>query len=145
MATVRHLLTQKGPQVITISGEATVLDAALLMNQHKIGALVVHDDGRIRGIFTERDVLRRVVAERRDPAATRVADVMTKDVIVCECDCTIEEARNIFRAKRIRHLPIVDDEGRLQGMISIGDINAHELDGKEVQIHFLEEYLFGRV
>lgn len=145
MATVRQLLDAKGSSVLTVSPRATVLDAALIMNEHKIGALIVHDEGQIQGMFTERDVLRRIVAERRDPADTVVADVMTTDVIVCEEDCTIEDARQIFFSRRIRHLPVVDKRGKLQGMISIGDLNAHQLNGQETVIHYLEEYLYGRV
>lgn len=145
MSTVRTLLQGKGSTIVSISREASVLDAAQVMNQHKIGALVVHDDSRLEGIFTERDVLRRVVAARLDPAQVRVGDVMTTDVIVCESDCSIEDARNIFRTRRIRHLPVVDKEGRLEGMISIGDINAYQLNGQETTIHYLEEYIYGRV
>jgi CBS domain-containing protein len=145
MADVRSLLANKGNQVFTISPNATVLDAALLMNEHKIGAAVVHENDEIKGIFTERDVLQRVVAARRDPAQTRIADVMTTNPIVCEQDTSIADARNIFRSKRIRHLPVVDGEGRLKGMISIGDINAYELNGQETTIHYLEEYIYGRV
>ncbi len=145
MVTVRMLLEGKGPQVVAVNRDATVLDAAQLMNQHKIGALVVHDNDQLEGIFTERDVLRRVVAARRDPAQVKVGDVMTSDVIVCEPECSIEDARNIFRTKRIRHLPVVNKQGRLEGMISIGDINAYQLNGQETTIHYLEEYIYGRV
>ena len=145
MSTVASLLKAKGSQVFTISRDASVLDAAILMNEHKIGALVVSDDGQVEGIFTERDVLRRVVAARLDPANVKVGDVMTTDVIVCEADCAIEDARQIFRTRRIRHLPIVDQRGKLEGMISIGDLNAHKLDGQEVTIHYLEEFIYGRV
>lgn len=145
MATVRTLLQGKGSTVVSVSRDATVLDAAILMNQHKIGALIVRDGDRLEGIFTERDVLRRIVAARLDPAQIRVGDVMTTDVIVCEGDCSIEDARNIFRNQRIRHLPVVDREGRLEGMISIGDLNAYQLNGQETTIHYLEEYIYGRV
>src|SRR5439155_5407714 len=90
MSKVSELLTIKGAQVWTIPPRATVLDAALLMNEHKIGGLVVTDQDRVVGMFTERDVLRRIVAERRDPAATAVADVMTAEVVCCQPDTSID-------------------------------------------------------
>src|SRR5437870_794697 len=74
MVTVKELLVKKGPQVFSISKNATVLNAAILMNDHRVGALVVIDEGHIQGMFSERDVLRRIVAERRDPATTLVQD-----------------------------------------------------------------------
>jgi len=145
MHTVNDVLGHKGSQVFSIHPEATVLDAALLMNEHQVGAVVVTSGQRVAGIFTERDVLRRIVARRLDPAQMAVRDAMTQDVICCRCDVPLEEARTIFRNKRIRHLPVVDDRGQLKGMISIGDLNAWELNGKEVTIQYLQEYIYGTI
>lgn len=145
MATVQDLLAAKGSdEVISISKDATVLDAAKLMNTHKIGALVVTNDGRVHGIFTERDVLRRVVAEKRDPDKTTIADVMTSEIACCRPETSIDEARTVMKNKRIRHLPVVGDDMQLHGMISIGDLNAHYANSQEVTIQFLHEYLYGR-
>lgn len=148
MSTVSTILSKKGSHVYSISQQATVLDAAKLMNEHRIGALVVSGEGdqadQVLGIFTERDVLRRVVAERRDPAQTTIADVMTRQVACISPDTPVEEARAIFRQRRIRHLPVVDDNGRLQGMVSIGDMNAHRLDADAIAIKHLHEYLYGQ-
>ena len=146
MATVRDILTRKGPTVWTIHPEATVLDAAMLMNQHKVGSLVVLGDSqRIVGMFTERDVLVRVVAAQRDPAATRVAEVMTEEVACCLPETSIEEARGAMKNRRIRHLPVLDGEQQLLGMVSIGDLNAFDSHSHEVTIHLMEEYIYGRV
>jgi len=145
MSIVREILAKKGSQVLSIGRRATVLDAALLMNEHKIGALVVIDDGRVAGMFTERDVLRRVVGERRDPATTIVDDVMTVEVVCCTQETPIDEARGAMMNRRIRHLPVVDGDRRLHGMISIGDLNAWHLNTQEQTIHLLNEYLYGRV
>jgi CBS domain-containing protein len=145
MATVRLILAKKGSHVFTVGKHATVLDAALLMNEHRIGALVVVESGRVSGMFTERDVLHRVVAQQRDPASTLVAEVMTTEVAVCTPDTTIEEARGAMKNRRIRHLPLVDGDNQLQGLISIGDLNAHETSDNEHTIHLLQEYLYGRV
>src|SRR6476660_7038824 len=124
MATVKEILTIKGPHVLTIGPEATVLDAALLMNEHKIGALLVLQNGGIVGVFTERDILRRIVAEQRSPSQTRVAEVMTAEVVCATPHTDLNEARTAMKNRRIRHLPVVDDQGKLQGLVSIGDLNA---------------------
>lgn len=145
MATVQDVLKQKGSQVLSIGANASVLDAALLMNEHRIGGLVVLRNAKIEGIITERDVLRRVVAKRVDPADIAVKDVMTKDVVCCRRDIKIEEARATFKNKRIRHLPVIDDQSKLVGMISIGDINGWKLEGQEKTIHYLKEYLYGEM
>ncbi len=143
MSDVSSILRQKGSHVLSVGPSATVLDAALLMNEHRVGAVVVVERGRLAGMFTERDVLRRVVAERRDPAGVRVREVMTDDVTVCEPGTDADDARCLFKERRIRHLPVVDDDGRVCGMISIGDLNAWELDGQECKIRALEAYLYG--
>jgi CBS domain-containing protein len=115
------------------------------MNEHRVGALVVVEAGRVAGMFTERDVLLRVVAGQRDPATTRVGDVMTAEVACCSVETTIEEARGAMKNRRIRHLPVVDGELSLLGLISIGDLNAHAAADNEHTIHLLQEYLHGRV
>ncbi len=145
MNTARDIVTAKGQKVVSIGSVASVLDAALLMNQHKIGCLVVTEQGRIVGIFSERDVLVRVVGERRDPAATRLSEVMTREVICCRPEAPLDELRSVFRNRRIRHLPVIDEQGRLLGLLSIGDLNMVESQLQETHIHYLEEYLQGRV
>jgi CBS domain-containing protein len=145
MATVREILARKGGQVFTTGKGTTVLEAALLMNEHKIGALVVLEAGGVAGMFTERDILQRVVGQHRDPATTTVGDVMTAEVVCCTPETTIDEARGAMKNRRIRHMPLVDGEGRLQGLISIGDLNAYEASNQEQTIFLLQEYLYGRM
>jgi CBS domain-containing protein len=115
------------------------------MNDHHIGSLVVLDQGVVIGMFTERDVLRRVVGESRDPDRTTVGEVMTTEVVCCTADTTIDEARVAMKERRVRHLPLVDGQGRIQGLISIGDLNAYEASTQEQTIFLLQEYLYGRV
>ena len=145
MPTVHRILDHKGSQVLTVSPDASVLDAALMMNEHKIGALVVAEAANVVGIVTERDVLRRVVVQRLDPAETSVGQIMTGEVVCCRPDTPIDDARGVFMQRRIRHLPVVSDEGVLEGMISIGDINAWQLDGQQRELHYLHEYIHGRM
>jgi CBS domain-containing protein len=145
MATVAEILKRKGPHVMTVGPRATVLQAAQLMNEHKIGSLVVLDDGRLVGIFTERDILQRVVGDQRAPATTMVEEVMTTEMVCCTLATTIDEARGAMKNRRIRHMPLVDGDGQLQGLISIGDLNAYESSNQEHTIYLLQEYIYGRV
>ena len=145
MASVRDILATKGSQVLTIGKDATVLEAALLMNEHRVGALVVTEAGRIVGMFTERDVLRRVVGERRDPVTTPVSTVMSTEVVCCTPETSVEEARGAMKNRRIRHLPVADGDGKILGLISIGDLNAYQTTSQEHTIYMLHEYLYGRV
>jgi CBS domain-containing protein len=145
MATVRDILVKKGSQVWSIGPEATVLQAAQFLAEHHIGAALVLDGERIIGMFSERDVLQRVVAEVRDPLHTLVGDVMTQEVACCTPDTSLEEARGAMKNRRIRHLPVVDGEDRLLGVISIGDLNAFQVAHQEQTIFLLNEYLYGRV
>jgi CBS domain-containing protein len=144
MPTVRDILAVKGPHLQSIGPDATVLDAALLMNEHKIGSLMVMSAGRLVGIITERDLLARVVSQRRDPAETPVHSVMTTEVACCRPETTVDEARGVMKNRRIRHLPVVDESDQLLGLVSIGDLNAYLSHDQEVTIHILHEYIYGR-
>jgi len=107
--------------------------------------LVVLEGGRIAGMFTERDVLRRVVGLLRDPATTPVAEVMTAEVVCCRPETSLDEARGSMMMRRIRHLPVIGDQDEMVGLISIGDLNAHERTSHEQTIYLLQEYVYGRV
>ena len=143
MATVNDLLAGKGRHLISVSAQATVFSAAILMNDHKIGSLLVLEDGRLVGILTERDILRRVVAEQRDAATTRVEEVMTRDVVCCRLHTDLEEARSVMKHRRIRHLPVLEEGDGVVGIISIGDLNAYQVDYQERTIYLLQEYIHG--
>lgn len=145
MGTVADVLALKGDRVYTISPSATVLEATQVMNRHKIGALVVEDAGRVVGIFTERDVLRRVVAEEKSPSETAVEEVMTRDVACASPETGLEEVAAVMKNRRIRHLPVCSESGGLAGMISIGDLNAFESHGQETTIRWMSEYIHGSV
>ena len=142
MSTVQSVLAKKGGQVVTISVADTALVAATLMNERGIGGLVVLDGGRVAGMFTERDILRRVVAMRRDPATTPVRDVMTAPVAFCRQETTLDECRAVMTERRIRHLPVVDEKG-VCGIVTIGDLMAHDVKDQEATIQYLNEYIFG--
>jgi len=141
MATVREILGKKGSDVISVPPMETVVKAAQLMNERGIGGLVVTDGKRLAGIFTERDILRRVVAQRRDPAATKVGDVMTSPVTACALETTVEECAAMMTAKRIRHLPVVGEKGLL-GLITIGDVLAYQVSEQHATIDYMHHFMF---
>ena len=145
MPNVRDVLASKGDSLHSIDSQASVLEATRRMNQHKVGALVVMEGGRVAGIFTERDVLTRVIAEELPPSAVPIAAVMTRDVICCSPDDDLDEVSAIMKTRRIRHIPVCDFDGRVSGIISIGDVNAQYASNAEQHIHFLNDYIYGRV
>jgi CBS domain-containing protein len=145
MPTVRDVLAVKGETLYTISPKASVLEATRKMNQHKVGSLIVMDGQRVAGILSERDVLTRVVTEELAPSSVIVEQVMTRDVICCDPSDDLDDVSGIMKTRRIRHVPVCDEDGTLRGIISIGDVNAHHASNAEQHIHFLNEYLYGRV
>lgn len=123
-ATARDLLAEKNSSVVyTIAREASVLEACRVMLERRIGSLLVTGEARVEGIFTEWDVLARVVAAGRDPSATRVGEVMTPDVVMVPPDEPIHRMEQLMRARRFRHLPVMGERGLL-GILSIGDVAA---------------------
>lgn len=106
---------------------------------------MVLDGIELVGIFTERDVLQKVVAQGRDPVRTLVEEVMTGQVVCCTPETTLEEARGAMKNRRLRHLPVMDGDGHLLGLVSIGDMNAHQATDQERTIYLLQEYVFGRM
>lgn len=143
MPTVGQLLEKKPQGVVSVDPNASVLDAAVLMNEKRVGGVLVLVEGKLEGIFTERDILRRVVAVKQAPEGTAVGQVMTRELVCCSPETTHDQAKAIFMEKRIRHLPVVDGHGKALGVISIGDVNAWAMDTQEAEIHYLQEYLYG--
>jgi len=142
MPVVRDLLARKGTDVVSIQPTASVLEAARLMNDRGVGGVVVVDEANaLLGIFTERDILRRVVAAGLPPETTKVADVFTSDIVTCTPDMNVEEIGSIMSTRRVRHLPVVD-VGGLHGVVTIGDLLAHRLSDQETTIQHLNSYVF---
>ena len=142
MVTVAEILSRKGSRVVSAPPETSILDAAILMNQNRVGSLVVIDDptGDIVGILSERDILTRLVAAEREPRRTAVRDIMTSPVVCCERTTSIDELRATMHGRRIRHIPVRDGQ-KLCGLVSIGDVNAWHADGLEQTVHALEDYV----
>ena len=130
--TVRQII--EGQEPITAPAGIMVKDAALLMRQHNIGALMVVEDGKLCGIFTERDALFRLLAEGRDAATTPLDAVMTRNPQTIAPDCAFDTALQMMHDGRYRHLPVVED-GHVLGMVSVRDALGPELE------HFVYEML----
>ncbi|OFV83331.1 MAG: hypothetical protein A2Y78_07410 [Acidobacteria bacterium RBG_13_68_16] len=143
MDTIASILKEKGTSVHHASGEVTVLAAVEMMSARRIGALMVCEEGRPIGIFSERDLMTRVILAGRDPATTTVEEVMSKDVIFVEPTTRTEEAMAVMTERRCRHLPVVS-EGRVVGLISIGDLVRWVSRDQQFQIRQLEDYICGK-
>ncbi len=138
---ISELLRKRG--VIVYTGPSTtVRDAVETMSNHNIGSIAVMDDDRnLTGIFTERDLLNRVVNEDHDPAETRIEDVMTEDVIVVSGDTSRSDALSLMEEEHIRHLPIAD-ENELYGIVSLRDLLTFEREMQQFEIEQLREFVF---
>ena len=145
MPTVHDILSSKDSNCVhTIAPSASVLDAVEAMNNRRIGALLVTEDGQLAGIFTERDVLQRVIGAMRRPSTTTINEVMSREVVSVTPDTDLDEVSALMKDRRIRHVPVRDDAGALLGMISIGDINAVYASHRDAALTYLNDYVFGR-
>jgi CBS domain-containing protein len=149
MPSVRDLLGRKRARgapgagdVVSASPDDTVLAAAQLMTERGIGGLVVREGNALVGIFTERDILRRIVGGQRDPATTRVREAMTAPVLTVSPETKVVECRAMFTDRRIRHLPVLDADGSVCGVVTSGDVLAFEADEARATVEHLESYVY---
>jgi len=142
MKLVKHLLDSKGREIISIVQDASVFDAIKLMAERSIGSLLVMDGDELKGIVTERDYARKVIIKGRASDTTPVADIMTTDLITASPDQTVNECMTLMSGKRIRHLPVIAD-GKVAGMISIGDLVQAIISDQQEEIEQLEQYISG--
>jgi CBS domain-containing protein len=142
MKLVKQLLDTKGRDILSISPDASVLDAIKLMAEKAVGALVVMQDSALAGVVTERDYARKVILKGRSSKSTLVSEIMTAKVITTTGDNTVEECMNMMTDRRIRHLPVVDGE-KVVGIISIGDLVKAVIADQKAEIEHLEHYISG--
>ena len=140
MKTVRDILEAKGRAVWSIDPASSVFDAMRLMAEKEIGALVVLDENRVAGIISERDYARKVILHGRASPTTLVKEIMTSHVAYTHLDQPIEECMAIITDKRIRHLPVMENE-KLIGIISIGDLVKAIIADQKFMIEQLERYI----
>jgi CBS domain-containing protein len=139
---VAALLERKGSAVHAVASTITIADAVAEMNKHRIGCMIILEGGRIAGIFTERDVMRRVVGAEVNPRTVKVGDVMTRNVHTIPPETTVEQTMAIFAEKHCRHIPVVD-KGHVKGLISIGDISRWVADTSRAEADHLKNYIAG--
>jgi len=142
MSVVSEILENKGGMVLSVGINESVLDAINLMAQVNIGAVLVQEDDTISGIFTERDYLQKIALKSLSSKDTRVGDVMTTPVVSADPNDSVQQCMETMTTCRCRHLPVVHD-GKLLGIVSIGDLVKKMLDEKEIEVEQLSHYITG--
>jgi CBS domain-containing protein len=142
MHSVRHCLQRKGDEVWSIHPDSSVFEALSLMAEKNIGALLVMDGEKPMGVFSERDYARKIILQGKTSRETRVHEIMTSPVIAVNIDQTIEACMALMTEKRIRHLPVLDNN-RVVGVISIGDVVKEIIAEQQFVIEQLENYITG--
>lgn len=142
MKTVRQLLESKGNSILSITRDATVYDALVIMAEKHVGALLVMEEGKLIGIFSERDYAREIALKGKTSRDTRISEAMTPQscLITITPNDTVESCMNLVTDKRIRHLPVLD-AGRVVGVLSIGDLVKETIAHQRFLIDQLENYI----
>jgi CBS domain-containing protein len=138
---VAKVLEEKGREVLQIEADATVFDAIKRMVESNVGALLVTERGKVVGVVTERDYLRRVTLEGRTERETLVREIMTSPLVYVTPETSIEECMAVMTERRIRHLPVLSDGRELVGIVSIGDLVKFKSKEQDFHIKFLTEYI----
>ena len=141
MSDVAKVLEGKGSEVLTIDADATVFEAIRRMVDANVGALLVTEGGRVVGIVTERDYLRRVTLEGRTEEETSVREIMTSPLVYVTPETSVDECMAVMTERRIRHLPVFAEGRDLVGIVSIGDVVKFKSAEQDFQIKFLTEYI----
>jgi CBS domain-containing protein len=140
---VSMLLRQKGSDIFSLPSGASVYSAIELMAEKRVGALLVIDEGHLVGVVSERDYARKVILEGKSSRDTFVREIMTPSPITIGCDTAVEEAMRTMTENRIRHLPVIDTEGHVAGVLSIGDLVKWIVTAQDEAIAHLEHYIAG--
>ena len=142
MNKVNRILKNKGNMVWSVPSNASALDAVLLMADKKIGAVLVVDEGRLVGIFSERDFAYKIGCHEKAPSAITIAEVMTPNPITITPEQTINDCMALMTDKHIRHLPVVD-QGQIVGVVSIGDVVKDLIEELQFMVEQMEKYIMG--
>ncbi len=143
MNTVKDILAEKGKQVWSVEPKSSLISALKKMRSHNVGALLVVEDGEVKGIISERDFSYRIAEKSACPLEEAVSTWMTAEVIAVNSNTTINDCMQLMSREHIRHLPVVDD-GRLVGLISIGDVVRAVISGQQSTILGLENYILSQ-
>jgi CBS domain-containing protein len=142
MKLVKHLLDRKGRELISIVQDASVFDAIKLMADRGVGSLLVMEGRRLKGIVTERDYARKVIIKGRSSESTAVGEIMSTDIVTATPHQSVNECMTLMTDRRIRHLPVVEDD-EVVGLISIGDLVQAIISDQQEEIQQLEQYISG--
>ena len=142
MTTIAQLLNTKGYQIWSVEPKATIFEALEIMSEKEIGALLVMEDGKLTGIFSERDYARKVILKGKSSKETPVGELMTKKVFYIDPQKTTNDCMAMMTAKRIRHVPVIEDN-QVMGIVTIGDVVNQIISEQEVTINHLENYITG--
>ena len=142
MTTIAQLLNAKGKQIWSVEPKATIFEALEIMSEKGIGALLVMEDGKLKGIFSERDYARKVILKGKSSKETPVGELMTKKVFYIDSQKTINDCMAMMTAKRIRHVPVIEDN-QVMGIVTIGVVVNQIISEQEVTINHLENYITG--
>jgi CBS domain-containing protein len=140
---IQSLLDKKGHEVYSIQADQTVYEAIAEMDARNVGGLIVKEGNQVVGIITERDYTRKVILRNRSSKETAVRTIMTCDLVSITPDCSVQEAMTLVTEKRCRHLPVFND-GQLDGMLSIGELDKCIIATPEFAIGILEDYISSR-
>ena len=140
MGKVKDILRVKGNSVYSVEPSIMVIEAIELMCEKNIGGLLIVDDGKLEGIFTERDYARKLILKGKSSKSTPISELMTKNPFTITPENSIEDCMNMMTDKHIRHLPVMQG-GKLEGLISIGDVVKHIIEEQKSIIEHLENYI----
>jgi len=141
MKTLKQLLAGKSPVLAAVAPNDSVFHALCVMAEHNVGALLVLEDGRLVGIFSERDYARKQIRNNLSPKETPVREMMSSRVAYVSLDSTLEECMTLMTEKRFRHLPVLDDQQQVLGILSIGDMVKEIISSQKFLIEELERYI----
>jgi CBS domain-containing protein len=138
---VSDILEEKGGEVLSIEADASVFDAIKRMVEANVGSLLVMEGGRLAGIVTERDYLRRVTLEGRTERETAVREIMSAPLVYVTPETSLDECMGVMTERRIRHLPVLGEDRNVVGLVSIGDVVKYRSKRQDVQIRLLTDYI----
>jgi CBS domain-containing protein len=141
MKTIKQILAERTRQLITVTPDSTVFDAAKLMHEKEVGAVMVVDGKKLVGIFTERDCLHKITAEEVNPRETKVRDIMTGKVRFVTPALTVSQGLALMTERHFRHLPVLDDQENILGIVSIGDLVKEKISEQSFIIEQMERYI----
>lgn len=137
---VQAILGNKGSQIVSIASDATIQEACRLLAEHRIGAVLILESGRVAGVFSERDVVRAVAQHGERALQIPLSEVMSRNVLTCKPEDSVDDVMAVMTARRVRHLPVLEGDN-LVGIVSIGDVVKYRLDEAALEVDSLREYV----